>query len=148
MNIQNEKISKALELQAQGVAIESIAEQAGYGSVKSLTRAMNKNGYSCKKGIFVPKTDAKPVENTGFATIELHIAKLVKAVNEVLELLKTEANKKQLKIEPRKLELKQTSIRVDAEVYKKFDEFCDQYDNVQRAYLYTVALEEFMKNHS
>lgn len=147
MNTHNEKVTKVLQLQAQGVDIEGIAKQTGYADVKSLKRAMNKNGFSCKKDIFTPKESAKPVENTEFNAIELHMAKLVKSMNEIQEMVKIATDKKELRIEPRELNLKQTSIRIDAEVAEQFDQFCEKYGNVQKSYLYTLALEEFMKKY-
>lgn len=147
MNITNEKVLKVLELQGKGVSVDEIIKQLGYKDQKSLSRLMNKHNYSCKKGIFYPKESPQSIENTELERIELQIAKLSKSMFEIQEMVKISTDKKELKIEPRELNLKQTSIRVDAEVSNKFDEFCDKYGNVQKSYLYTLALEEFMKKY-
>ena len=147
MKITNEKVLKVLELQEQGVSAGEIINQMGYKDQKSLSRLMNKHNYSCKKGIYVPKEGTQTIENTELDRIELQIARLAKAMIETQEMVKIATDKKELRIEPRELILKQTSIRVDAEVSNKFDEFCDRYGNVQKSYLYTLALEEFMKKH-
>lgn len=147
MNTTNEKVLKVLELQGQGVSIDEIIKKMGYKDQKSLSRLMNKHNYSCKKGIFTPKETPQSVENTGLERIELQIAKLSKSMLEIQEMVKISTDKKELRIEPRELELKQTSIRVDKEVSNKFDDFCDKYGNVSKAYLYTLALEEFMEKY-
>lgn len=147
MNITNEKVLKVLELQGQGTNIDEIVKELGYKDVKSLTRLMNKHNYSCKKGVFYPKESPQTVENTELERIELQIAKLSKSMFEIQEMVKKANEKKELKIEPRKLNLKQTSIRIDGAVSDEFDNFCKQYGNVAKAYLYTLALEEFMEKY-
>lgn len=125
MKMLSEKALKVLELQEQGVSIEEIIKKLGYKDNKSLNRLMNKNNYSCKKGIYVPKEEDKPVENAEFERLELHMARITKAIQETQELLKEEISKEDVKkglvIEPRELKLKATSIRIDETVSNKFE---------------------------
>lgn len=141
------KVAKVLELQEQGVHVLEIAKKLGYRDQKSLTRFMNKHNFSCKKGIFTPKEVEKNIEITAIERLELQVSKIAKSLNDTQELLKKDEDKKELVIKPRKLNLKATSIRIDEEVANAFDEFCKKYENVQKAYLYTVALEEFMEKY-
>lgn len=142
-----DKVSQVLELQEQGVHIDEISKKLGYKDSKSLKRFMNKYNYSCKKGIFALKDSGKDVEITAIKRLELQISKVAKSLSEAKELIKGSHEKQELIIKPRKLNLKCTSIRIDEEVSNKFDEFCAKYENVQKSYLYTVALEEFMEKH-
>lgn len=148
---------KVLELQEQGLTLEEIASELKYKDVQGLGKYMNKAGYSKKNGKFVQKENKESSEKV----VEV---KTKKASVESVEKTELEAIKSQLKsiemwcfnksynkdlvVEPKPLDLKATTVKADKNTLEKFDEFAKKYSNVNKAYLLTKALEEFMEKYN
>ena len=45
-------------------------------------------------------------------------------------------------------ELKHFSIRSDKDTLNEFHELCKRYPNINKSYMFTLALKEFINNHS
>ena len=45
-------------------------------------------------------------------------------------------------------ELKHFSIRSDKDTLNEFHELCKRYPNINKSYMFTLALKEFVNNHS
>ena len=148
---------KVLELQEQGLTLEEIANELKYKDVQGLGKYMNKAGYSKKNGKFVKKENKESSEKTVKVKTEKVITESIEKTE--LENIKSQLKaiemwcfdksyNKQLVVEPKPLDLKATTIKADKDVLEKFDEFSKKYSNVNKAYLITKALEEFMEKYN
>ena len=156
------KLEKILELQEKGLNLEEIAKEVGYKNIDSMNKYMNKQGYSKQNNIYILKEQEKAeganeemnIENNQDLTQDLttettetiektELQQIKEQMKNIERWCMNEKYSYNLKVEPKALDLKNTSVRVDKKALEKFDKVAEKYSSVNKAYLLSKALEEF-----
>lgn len=163
-------IDKVLKMQENGVSRNEIIKETGYASITALSNFMKKNGYRSENKKYI-KDDA-PVNNTVESTSVVENAPTIKhQKQEVVEIGEIEENRETLlemikwfkeNIKNQKQEttislnfdkddeFKNKSFMVSVQVKKKWDKYTTELKKIEKLdkqYILTQALIEFMDNH-
>ena len=167
-----EKLQLFLDLQSHGRTPAEIAIELDM-TEKGLRNLLRRKNYTCINGIYVFKDNAdievdtpvktkvvqssKPiVKHTKKDNIEKDIELIKEMLAEIKEVAFSKNNQSEyttnkatpilgseIKINP----LEHTSIRVDHVILRDFNDFCLKYHYLNKSYLISLALKEFIDNH-